>query len=218
MGYFSPVIRKYLFEYAGSLKGRLLDVGCGTSPHRSLFASASQYIGLDRPSAPYAAYSQNSERKQAINVIGSAYEIPFRSSCFDAVLAFQVLEHMAEPLAFLIESKRVLRNGGEILLTFPLINPVHEAPYDFFRYTHYGLRHLCEIADLEILQLTPMGGGWMTVGYLLRSLMLWNEQIDKPHWWRKRFAHFIYNMFARYDSNHPCPEWTLNYFSILRKN
>lgn len=217
MGYFSPIIKSYLKEYAVSARGSLLDVGCGSAPYKSLFYGISLYFGLDRPSEPYVNYSQNNERNIAISAIGDAHEIPFKSDCFDIVLGLQVLEHLAEPLLFLKEARRVLVSGGEIVLTFPLINPVHEAPYDYFRYTEYGLKHLCEITDLQVIEVKPMGGGWLTVGYIIRSLLLWNEHNNYPPWWRKRLAHHLYSLFARYDCNHLCHEWTMNYFALLRK-
>jgi len=188
MGYFSPVIRSYLAEYAVKATGRLLDVGCGTAPHKSLFNGVAQYVGLDRPSHVYDDYAQSNERNAAINVVGSAYDLPFGSQYFDLILGLQIIEHLSDPLSFLQEAQRVLCHGGTIILTFPLINPVHEAPYDFFRFTEYGLRHLCEISNLQVKKVTPMGGGWLTVGYLLRSLLLWNEHVVPPPWWKRRFA------------------------------
>lgn len=45
--------------------------------------------------------------------------LPFPSNTFDLVLGFQVFEHTFAPLLFLLEQRRVLKNGGKLLLEWP---------------------------------------------------------------------------------------------------
>ena len=46
-------------------------------------------------------------------------------------------------LSALDEMHRVLKPVGRLFLSTPFILPIHDAPYDFYRYTQFGLAHLC---------------------------------------------------------------------------
>lgn len=61
--------------------------------------------------------------------------IPFRSSCFDAVVCSEVLEHVRAPVAVLREAHRVLRRGGALLICAPFLTRIHADPRDYGRYT-----------------------------------------------------------------------------------
>src|SRR5581483_6584928 len=81
----------------------------------------------------------------------------------------QVLEHVAEPQKVITELHRVLRPGGSLFLTVPLVGELHEEPYDFYRYTPYGLRHLFERAGFVVDSIAPRNGYFMTLGRLAET-------------------------------------------------
>ena len=126
----------------------VLDVGCGNKPYVDLFGNA-RYIGLN--------YSKENAQP---DVLGDATQLPFCDSAFDIVLCTQVLEHLSEPSSFLAEAHRVLRSGGVLILSCPFYWPLHEEPYDFYRYTKYGLLHLLGKARFEQPVIKADGGGW----------------------------------------------------------
>ena len=64
----------------------------------------------------------------------------------------QVLEHVFNPDEFLWEINRVLKTGGKLLLTVPFVWDEHEQPYDYARYSTFGLRALLEKQGFKILQ------------------------------------------------------------------
>lgn len=95
---------------------RILDVGCGAGFASNVLASRGfQMTGID--------FSQDALRiAQAHDITGSvkyvqgdAYKLPFESQWFDAVLAFDFLEHVTNPLKVLTEIARVLKPGGFFL-------------------------------------------------------------------------------------------------------
>ncbi len=60
----------------------------------------------------------------------------FPDSSFDIVLSDQVLEHIeGDPFDAVRECKRVLKPGGLVLHTTCFINPIHQDPRDFWRFT-----------------------------------------------------------------------------------
>jgi SAM-dependent methyltransferase len=132
-------------ELAPRLTGRLLDVGCGTQPYRDLFPSAREYVGLDI----------DSDRTRRLGVADLLYDgssFPLPDAQFDAVLCNQVLEHVFTPDTFIAEIARVLKPGGQLLLTAPFVWDEHEQPVDYARYSSFGLAHLLRRNGLEIVE------------------------------------------------------------------
>jgi len=90
-------------------------------------------------------------------------DIPVEDERFDVVVCTQVLEHVPEPLAVLKELSRVLKPGGTLYISAPLYYPEHEVPYDFFRYTQFGWKHLLNQASYEIKTIEWLEGYLQTL-------------------------------------------------------
>lgn len=129
---------------AGSLRGRLLDVGCGSKPYRRLF-HVETYVGLDID-------SEASRRRGVADALYDGKRFPFEDGSFDAILCNQVLEHVFNPNEFLDEIRRVLAPGGRMLLTVPFVWDEHEQPWDYARYSSFGLRALLERHGLRVIE------------------------------------------------------------------
>lgn len=133
------------------LRGRLLDVGCGSKWKADLVGDlVDAYVGLDHPGSMHD--------RSVVDVFGRADAMPLADATFDAVLCTSVLEHLEDPAAALREARRVLRPGGVGIYTTPMLWHVHEAPRDFYRFTPYGLRHLFEAAGWDVVSCEPMAG------------------------------------------------------------
>ncbi len=134
--------------------GTVLDVGCGARPHESRFVrEATRYVGIDLP--------RGGELRA--DVVGDAMALPIRSRCADTVLATELLEHLPRPADFLAEAARVLRPGGVLILSTPFLEPLHEEPRDFFRFTSHGLRVLLVENGFEVRSIERKGGWWSVV-------------------------------------------------------
>lgn len=142
--YFSR--RSLLKEMAGvaiQLRGRMLDVGCGQQPYRHLF-EVDEYFGVELDTA------FNRQTKKA-DFFYDGKTLPFESEYFDALLCNQVLEHVPDDDAFIRELARVIKPGGLLVLTAPFVWDEHEQPYDFKRYTSFGIQGLLEKHRLSIV-------------------------------------------------------------------
>lgn len=136
----------FLGPQLAGLRGDLLDVGCGEMPYRSFLPDAVRYTGIDVPQA--SAFSMQGNEK-IVPFDGAS--IPFPDASFDIVLCTEVLEHSPEPMALILEMKRVLRPGGKLIATVPFSARVHYAPYDFHRFSRYALdRMLGAFTDVRI--------------------------------------------------------------------
>jgi ubiquinone/menaquinone biosynthesis C-methylase UbiE len=100
--------------------------------------------------------------------------LPFNNNTFDTLLSTQMLEHVSDPKKVIQEMGRVLKPGGIMILSAPMTWPLHEEPYDFFRYTLHGLRHLLQKANFEILDEIPRGNNFTTMAQMLLDTQLDN--------------------------------------------
>ena len=140
----------------------VLDAGSGRAPYRDLFAHA-RYETADFLAVDGKAYTEQ-------DYVCDLAEIPVEDARFDHVLLTQVLEHVPEPATVLAELHRVLKAGGTLWLTAPLFYAEHERPYDFFRYTQYGLRHLLESAGFVVEEVEWLEGYLGTLSYQARMM------------------------------------------------
>lgn len=144
---------------AGSL---VLDAGAGESPYAGWF-SAHRY-----ESADFAQVEK--DYSHSLTYVCDLRELPVEDCRFDLIVMTQVLEHLPEPASVLAELRRVLKPGAEVWFSTPLFYEEHEQPYDYFRYTQFGLRHLCDRAGLEVVTIDWLEGYFGTVGYQLRMM------------------------------------------------
>jgi SAM-dependent methyltransferase len=201
------------------MAGSLIDVGCGQRPHeRILVAQGVRYLGLDCAFRP---------GRNVPDVVGDAMRLPFLAGTVDNVLATEVIEHLAAPAAFVAEAARVLRPGGWLLLSAPLMEPVHEEPHDYFRFTAYGLRVLLDAQGFEVKDLWRKGGWWSVVlgSFVNQAIFNWINP-EGPS--GKRRNHPLLLAFAlplvaavqwlgyTLDRLVPSSKFTLGYFVLAR--
>lgn len=144
--------RETLVELARQLEGRLIDVGCGSSPYRPLFTNISDYVGIDL------------EESRRSTAVGDADRLPVATGCASSVFCAEVLEHTADPAAVLAEIDRVLQPGGRILVTAPMCWNLHYQPHDYRRFTKYRLQQLLEGHGFRVLSMHRIGGLFSLVG------------------------------------------------------
>ncbi len=139
----------------------VLDAGSGNAPYKSLFQHA-QYESADfeKVNKTYAPHTYVCDLKS----------IPVEDCRFDFIIFTQVMEHLSEPQLVLAELYRVLKVGGKMIYTGPLFYEEHEQPYDFYRYTQFGLRHLFNSTGFVIERLDWLEGYFGTVGYQLNCM------------------------------------------------
>jgi SAM-dependent methyltransferase len=133
-------------------RGCLLDCGCGEVPYYGIYRELiSDSVCIDWENTSHSQRHVD----QTVDLNGP---LPFAAGSFDTVLLSDVLEHIAEPDFLIQEISRVLRPQGCLLLMVPFLYYIHEAPFDFHRYTEFALRRLCDRASLTVLELAPYGG------------------------------------------------------------
>lgn len=135
-------LRRHIGDLAHHISGVTLDVGAGTQPYRELF-TVSDYVSLEYDTP------ENRRHKRA-DFFYDGETFPFPANHFDSVVLFEVLEHVFNPDRFLSEIHRVLKPGGKVLMTVPMIWDEHEQPYDYARYSSFGIAHLLSQHSLVV--------------------------------------------------------------------
>ncbi|MBL7699255.1 MAG: class I SAM-dependent methyltransferase [Chitinophagaceae bacterium] len=147
-------IRRGLFlnikKMAPRLSGRLLDFGCGRKPYENLF-SVDEYIGIDMENTGHE------HKNSKIDVFYDGKNIPFPDNSFDSVFCSEVFEHIFNLDEIIVEIKRVMKTGGKMLITVPFAWHEHETPYDFGRYTSFGIKHLLDKHGFEVVEFQKSG-------------------------------------------------------------
>jgi len=151
-------------EFASTLVvgADVVDVGCGLRPYESFFAHTG-YLGID-----VDVSGREAEGKRPDKYFDGVH-IPFEDETMDAVLCTEVLEHCVDPGLLAVEMYRVLKPGGKLLITVPFMWGEHEAPFDFRRYSRYGICQQLERAEFQIDDVRRLATGIDAISMLVHS-------------------------------------------------
>jgi SAM-dependent methyltransferase len=170
------IIRRELFKniqhLSPQIRGRTLDIGCGSKPYRDVFKHAAPYIGMDIQA------SGHSHTDSKVDVFYDGKHIPFPDNDFDSIVSFEVFEHIFNLPEVLQEINRVTRPGGHLLVSIPFAWAEHEAPFDFARYTSFGVKHLLESAGFKVIDARKSGTNIQATFQMLLAYLFLNT---RPH-------------------------------------
>jgi ubiquinone/menaquinone biosynthesis C-methylase UbiE len=125
----APVVMKWLRAAA---HGRGLDAGAGTGPYAPAMAGLGAFcVAVDISREMLKGLAAGLPRVQA-----DVAALPFRGAAFDWILCSRVLSHIADLDAAVGELARVLKAGGECLISD--VHPDH--PYEHVRIPGPGTR------------------------------------------------------------------------------
>ena len=180
---------EFIMKYSKYYKGNLYDLGCGTKPYEAFFKQfCDSYIGVD--------WSDTLHELKADIICDLNKNLPIDSNTADTIVTFSVLEHLSEPQIMLNESYRILKNNGVLILQVPFMWHIHEEPFDFYRYTKYGLKHMLHKAGFENITIEASTGFWVTwftkVNYQLARVISGKS-------FKKKVLRFFCKIFIKYN-------------------
>ena len=160
-------------------KGNVLDVGCGQSPYKFLLdTSQSAYSGIDILDADKFDYN-NTEITHF-----NGEDIPFPDENFDGIICTEVLEHVQNYQKLIDEIHRVLKKGGQGIITVPWSARYHYIPYDFFRYTPSSLKTIfSRFSEVKI-----KNRGTDIANIANKVIVLWFRNLFPAKWWKWFFV------------------------------
>lgn len=155
---------------------KVLDIGAGELPYKGYFNKC-RYFTQD-------IINYNG----VIDYVSDAKNIPVKNESFDYVICTQVMEHVQEPHLVIKEMYRILKKGGKVFLTTHGNFEEHGIPYDFFRYTRYGLKYLALSNHFKSVKIKPQGGRFIAVSKFIQTLI--------PRILKNRYLVYIYYTIA----------------------
>jgi len=175
-------IYKAVKSNAKYMEGILLDFGCGNKPYKQLF-TVKEYVGLD------IEKSGHEHTDEVIDYFYDGYSIPFKDNYFDSCFSSEVFEHVFNIDEILDELYRVLKPEANLLITLPFVWEEHEIPFDYCRYTSYGIKYLLEKHGFKIISQTQ------TTSYIETIFQLWTNYVSKYLFPRNRYIKAILMVF-----------------------
>jgi SAM-dependent methyltransferase len=160
-------VREFVERTAASLRpgSRILDAGAGQCTYKPYFKHC-DYVAVD------IGVGDSTWDYSHLDIVAPLDNLPIPDASFDAILCTEVLEHLDKPEDSLRELCRVLRPEGRLFLSVPFFHHEHQTPFDFFRYTSYGLKSLLQRTGFrpDTIMIKPVGGIFMRWSYELTAL------------------------------------------------
>ena len=144
----------------------VLDAGAGASKYRPFFAHC-RYETQDfcKYEGPLVKYTD------PIKYVCDITSIPLPDGCLDAILCTEVFEHVVDPMAVLREFARLLKPGGRIFLSAPLLSGLHMEPFHYYGgFTHHWYRHWLPVCGFSVDDLLPVGGPGRTCVVYIQAM------------------------------------------------
>ncbi|MHB8619844.1 MAG: class I SAM-dependent methyltransferase [Chloroflexota bacterium] len=182
---------------------RVLDLGCAFGFGTRILSARYAVVGVDA-SAGFILRAHRSVPGVPF-VLARAETLPFPDQSFDAVVLLEVLEHVGDEAAVLAEVRRILRPGGELVLSVPhrgalaawdSLNvyrqrtgrqvgfPLEEAPGGSPWHRHYAeaeIRELLAGFAIDRVERGGLGAAELANSVLLRMTLGWGSQPPASH-------------------------------------
>lgn len=136
------------------LNGELIDIGCGRMQYKQkVLKYVDSYTGLDYPTTHKFYTTQEKP-----DIIADAHAIPAKNKSYDSALMLQALEYMEDPQKVFSEISRILKRDGVLIFTSPFLYPIHDYPFDRYRFTDTQLKSMLKNEGFKIIKIIPQGG------------------------------------------------------------
>ena len=114
------------------------------------------------------------------NLNASHEQLPIRSSSFQNLISFFVVEHVKNPRRHFSEIERILKPGGYVILSGPGdVYPSHRVPYNYFNIIRYGYHEMFKENNLELVEEYFPAKSWVSILYLCYSTLVRNSCYNK---------------------------------------
>ena len=122
--------QRFFTELRSRDSARVLEIGARArsgNVRREYLGDRVDYVGVDIVDGPN------------VDVVADAHDLSrsFRPDSFDAVFSISTFEHLAMPWKAVLEINAILRTGGTVMVATHQSWPLHETPWDFWRFSTY---------------------------------------------------------------------------------
>ena len=152
-----------LTEACASLAGLVLDLGGERRSRRGRFRPPS------RPGLRWLCLNIDADVQP--DVLADVESIPCTDGCADAIVCSEVLEHILRPERVIAECSRLLKPGGQLILSMPFLARIHADPGDYQRFTASKLTHLLKEAGMTVTTVRKQGLYFTVLAEMLKTVI-----------------------------------------------
>jgi ubiquinone/menaquinone biosynthesis C-methylase UbiE len=152
----------------------LLDAGAGEQPYKK-YCQHLQYVSQDFAQYHPEELKEGLQMKDwdygKLDIVSDVTHIPRPDASFDAVLCTEVIEHIVNPIEAITEFSRLLKPGGQLILTAPFCSMTHFAPYHFYSgYNRFFYESVLQEQGFEIMEMEENGNYFEYLAQELKRL------------------------------------------------
>ena len=185
---------------------RLLDAGAGEQQFKK-FCSHLNYVAQD-----FARYDGKGDNKglqmgswnqNELDIVSDIVAIPEPDESFDAIMCIEVFEHLPNPLLALKEFSRLLRSGGQLIITAPFCSLTHFAPYHFYTgFNRYFYETHLSAYGFELVEIQANGNFFEYLAQEINRLPYIAEKYakERPRLWERLALRVVLMMLERLSS------------------
>jgi 2-polyprenyl-3-methyl-5-hydroxy-6-metoxy-1,4-benzoquinol methylase len=170
LGYRYGMRRRSAFITRYQQSGKLLDVGCASGLFLRWMEQAGDWQVYGVEPSDHAAQSA---RQQGLQVItGTIEDARYPAAFFDVITLWDVVEHLHDPVAALLEAQRVLKPGGLLVMRLPNLDSIDarlfgkywaglDAPRHLYVFGIQNLNDLLQKTGFQAVEMNSQVGGYL---------------------------------------------------------
>lgn len=172
-------------------EAKILEIGSGTGGNLQMLSAFGRVSALEMDATARLISVEKTGGRFDVRAGRCPEDIPFSGDKFDLVCLFDVLEHIEEDVATLAAAKKLLAQGGRVLITVPAYRWLWSAHDEFLhhkrRYSARELRKKIAAAGLRVEKISyfntllfPLVAVVRIMGRLLGSSSASGTQTPNP--------------------------------------
>lgn len=151
----SSRINKKISQEFNNEKDLVLDLGCGSNPkyHKEI---KGKIVCLDL------------YKTGKTHLVADANNLPFKPNSFEKIISVNSFYYFKNPFDVAKTLSKILKKSGTLFLVVPFFYPIHDVPYDKYRFSEHGIRTVFE-EYFEIKNIKAIGGIFSLPSVILHS-------------------------------------------------
>jgi len=140
-GYVGMGVEKGRVDMFNDIKGKnIIEFGYGSGDLlKYLETRGNKVTGVDCSSANYYTAKSKGVQGSLLKLDVSKERLPFLDGDFDVVFAFEILEHLSDPIHFLNEAKRIAKEDAIFFISHPIPSKIEGYKFGRHAFNYPGL-------------------------------------------------------------------------------